>query len=218
MKKICVFIFSFIVFVPMIVQGQDSTKHFRSLTLVVGLKGPLIHLLDNNRSTYTAGIDIQFNRNIYFEFSGGLSEYSRNHELYDYKSEGGFLKAGFKYDFLKKQKKESKSITYAGIRFAGSFFEHSAENISFRESYFNNGIHSTPKESMNAFWVEIGGGIRAELGKNFMIGWDVSGAILLKKPEYEYIPPKRIAGFGKGESSFVLDFEYNIAYIIPFYR
>lgn len=218
MKKTYVFFFSCILLLPLMIQAQDSTRLINSVTLIGHLDGPLIHLLNKNRSSYAAGIDVQFRKDIYLGMSGGVFSYQRNEDYYQYESSGNFFKAGFKYDFLKRQQADSKDITFVSLRFAYASFSHDATDIRFRYNYFGEQTYSVAEEKMNAFWVEVGGGIRVELISNFMLGWNLHGAIMLNKPKYEVIPPYLIPGFGKAESSFVLGLEYNIAYIIPFTR
>jgi hypothetical protein len=93
---------------------------------------------------------------------------------------------------------------------------HSADNIAVNSGYWGNYTDgSVAKNSIKAYWIEIGMGLRAEIFKNFFMGWSFNGRIMIKKSKDIYMDPYNIPGYGNGSKKSAIGFNYSIYYRIP---
>ncbi|MDZ7743981.1 MAG: DUF6048 family protein [Bacteroidota bacterium] len=203
---------------PLLTNAQDTTARFRSLTLTADLGAAVVQFMDEYRSMYAFAADLQIRETTYAGIITGWQKVDKAGEVFDYTSSGIFVKADVKYDFLNKKDSDKTSIAYISGRLAFSAFNQEARNIVLRNTYWGDKHFELQKQNLNAIWLELGGGIRADMFRHFMLGWNLHIRVMAKKPDYYLIPPHYIPGFGGGEETVVFGFEYTLSYRIPFAR
>jgi hypothetical protein len=62
--------------------------------------------------------------------------------------------------------------------------------------------------------MEVTGGMRVELVKGLMAGWNVRGKFLLNTADFRDLAPLYVAGYGRGEKNAVFDFNLYLGYAI----
>ncbi|MCF8229718.1 MAG: DUF6048 family protein [Bacteroidales bacterium] len=215
MRKILKYTFSLLLLLPLTVSAQDSTKLFSSVTFTADLGAASIQFFDEQRTSYAFAVDMQIRKNYFVGMIGGWQQVKKAGDFFNYRSSGIFLKSDFKYDFLKKKDSDKTSIAYISGRLSYSRFNQSIEDVVLRNTYWGKETFDLQKQKLNALWLEIGGGIRADMFHNFMLGWNLHIRVMALKPDYYLIPPKYIPGFGSGEETVVFGFEYTLSYRIP---
>ena len=66
--------------------------------------------------------------------------------------------------------------------------------------------------NFTAHWAEVVGGIRVELYRGIIAGWNVRAKFLLNAKTFQDLSPAYISGYGKGDKSTAFDFNFYLCY------
>lgn len=147
--------------------------------------------------------------------------------LYNYTTSGSYLKLGVDLNTYENWY-GMNNLIYIGGRYAFSTFSQTVnssfiydsnrywEPNAFAEGIQNNGEYG----GLNASWLEVLMGIKAELFANFYLGASVRLGFLISNKEAENFPNLWIPGFNKvtDGSNFGVGYNYSITYFLPLYR
>jgi hypothetical protein len=164
-----------------------------------------------------AGLSLDFEicPNLFPVFEAGYSSMSDAIDQARYASGGSYARLGFDYNVLPlKDRSVHHSIT-AGLRYAGSLFSHSAENITIPGDYWGDLVIDSYENSLKGHWLELVGGVQAEVLPNLFLGWSVRYKILLNPGMDPRVTPLLIPGYGRGTEERGFGITYSIAYKIP---
>jgi hypothetical protein len=222
MKKISRYSFSFILifFCSSVGFSQtDSTKTTIGLRLGFDVSKLSLYLLQPERKAMEFSADMELFKNVFpsVEFGSNNIKLLKD-TLYNYYSNGSYVRIGADYNLLKPADPKDKDMFTGGIRYGYAFYTDYADSIVIKDNYWGNYHGSLPKKSMNAQWFEIAFGMKTELFKNFFIGWSLRSRILLAKSKNDIIVPYWIPGYGKGIAKANFGFNYSIFYSIPLYK
>lgn len=171
------------------------------------------------RKEVTVVADARINSNLYAAFEGGFASTPYSDTSYSYKGSGVFVTLGVDYNFLKRQYPSEKNMFYTGIRYGFSHFSYEVPSYSIKNTYWGDHLTgSLPKTNVNAHWIELVVGLKAEIFKNFFMGWNLRERILINNVKTAEMTPLVIPGFGNGSKGAVFDVQYTVSYVIPFYR
>jgi hypothetical protein len=138
---------------------------------------------------------------------------------YNYNSKGKFIRVGFDYNIYEKKGKSSNHyMLLVGLRYGIAEINYDASNISIIDTYWGNYYHkrSLPESNATLQWFEIRAGIKADIFKNFSLGWSVQAMFLTHSSGMTNFKPYSIPAFGDGANSTNFNFTYSIYYRIPF--
>lgn len=171
------------------------------------------------RKEVTVVADARINGNLYAAFETGYANTPHSDSNYTYKGNGMFVTLGVDYNFLKRQYHSERNMFYGGIRYGFSHFNYSVPTYAIRNTYWGDHLTgSIPKTNVNAHWIELVVGLKAEVLKNFFMGWNIRERILINNVKNPDMTPLTIPGFGSGSKRSAFDVQYTISYVIPFYR
>jgi hypothetical protein len=180
----------------------------------------VLPLINNTRTGFELAADIEIKPAYYLVAEYGREEVDLTGESFEYASEGFFFRAGFDYNFLQKKIPVSNyEMLFGGLRYCYASFSHTAQNIIIPDNYFGAvGPIRVEAFDLNAHWLEVTGGIKGELFRNFFIGWSFRGRVMLFRSREDVMYPYFIPGFGAGNKKARLGFNYYFSYRIPLYR
>ena len=162
-----------------------------------------------------AALDFELFPNIYPVFELGYSSMNDSLDEVSYNSGGAYARLGLDYNLLNLGDRSQHHTITAGIRYGTSVFRHNSENITVESDYWGNFHLENYENNLNGHWIELVGGINAEVAKNFFIGWSVRYKILLNPDMDPQMVPLLIPGYGKGSLNRVFGFSYSVQYKIP---
>ena len=149
--------------------------------------------------------------------------------LYNFTTNGGYLKLGVDYNTYSNWYGENNAI-YIGGRYAYANFSQTVNNYQLFNSNrywdtqdFSTGSTTPEKhDGLSAHWIEAILGTKVELFSNLYLGASVRIGILLtdKDPDTTRFNNLWIPGFNKvtDNSSFGVGYNYTISYFIPLYQ
>jgi hypothetical protein len=216
MKNISGYIFNWIVllFLVQTVNGQDTLRTYGP-RIGVDLARFVYFFTDPPETGAEASLDLEIYKNIFPVFELGYSALSDSLDDVKYASEGAYARLGLDYNVLPITDRSIHHSITLGFRYATSIFNHRAENITIPSNYWGEYHIDTYENSLNGHWLELVGGIKAEVLPNFFLGWYVRYKILLNPGMDPQVTPLMIPGYGKGTENRVFGFTYSISYKIP---
>ncbi len=221
MKKTLKYFFSLLVLLAVLVQmnAQDGMR-VRGPRISYDLGSLALLYFDPDRMVYTISVDYEMKQDLYPVIDLGYQHVKINQDNYSYTSSGMFTRIGADVNMLNYDKQvDVYEMMYVGGRYGFSLFNQEAENITVPDPYwgdFNDG--QIEKYNLHAHWISLGGGMRAEVFRNFFMGWSVFLNIKFYQSGTEEFVPYNIPGFGKGSSRATATFNYTISYRFPMQR
>ncbi|WP_185965579.1 DUF6048 family protein [Flavobacterium zepuense] len=176
--------------------------------------------------------DYRLSRKLYAAAELGNVDYKQDDVQLNYTTKGSYIKLGVDINAYENWL-DMENMIYIGFRYGFSTFSQTLNSYKVYQNssntltdettgnYFDE-VTVTPNEkygSLSAHWVEVVGGIKAEIFNNFFIGFSFRLNNLLsdKKPatfDNLYIP-----GFNRTyDGSFGVGFNYTVSYAIPLYK
>ncbi|SEK52490.1 hypothetical protein SAMN04488505_101363 [Chitinophaga rupis] len=161
--------------------------------------------------------DMRIKKDLYLAAELGFHSTSHSDSNYTYKGNGIFTTVGVDWNFLQKISNKERYMIYGGIRYGFAHLNYEAPSYTIYDSYWGDKLPgSFPKTSVNAHWVELILGLKAEVLKNFFLGWSIREKIKVSGPSKDLaFPPIVIPGFGSGTKGSQFDWQYTVSYCIP---
>jgi hypothetical protein len=226
MKHILKFTFSLVVLFSIVGNAQDSIQKFPER---YGLRiGVDLHRLSKSfydkdyRGLEIVG-DYRLTKKFYIAGELGNEEKTVDDDRLNFTTQGSYFKVGFDYNAFENWL-DMENMIYAGMRVGFSSFDHQVNSYKI---YENNGNYYgqtivAPGEKFSgqtASWVEIVGGVKAELFNNLYMGFSVRLNYLISNKEPEGFANLYIPGFNRTyDGKFGAGFNYTLSYFIPIYK
>ena len=226
MKHILKFTFSLVVLFSIAGNAQDSIQKFSErygLRVGVDLHRLSKSFYDNNYRGLEIVGDYRLTKKFYIAGELGNEEKTVDDDRLNFTTNGSYFKVGFDYNAFENWL-DMENMIYAGMRVGFSSFDHQVNSFKI---YENNGNYYgqtiiAPGEKFSgqtASWVEIVGGIKAELFNNLYMGFSVRLNYLISNKEPEGFANLYIPGFNRTyDGKFGAGFNYTLSYFIPIYK
>lgn len=137
-------------------------------------------------------------------------------QLYDigYRTQAPYYRIGMDYNMQYKNGKPN--YIYLGARLGYTSFSYSVDAPALRDPVWGDEapVHFADVPC-RALWAEAVAGVRAEIARNFYMGWSLRYRYPLQKGPITHGGPWYIPGFGAGSKA-VLGAAYNITYYFNF--
>ncbi len=216
---------------PIDTKPKDTVVHKQPYGLRVGVdlsRLALSYFQDEYTGLELVG-DYRLSHKYYLAAELGNENKTRQEDLYNFTTDGSYLKLGIDYNTYGNWYGE-QNLIYVGGRFAFSTFNQTLNNYKIYDSnrYWNastfpDGANGAQKFSgLNATWLEFVLGMKTELFANIYLGGSVRMGFLVtnKEPENNAFKNLFIPGFNKvtDGSKFGIGYNFSISYLIPFYK
>ncbi len=182
--------------------GLDLSRFALPLINDFGQTGAEFSLDTEIKLRYFPTIELGYNK---------IQDYTDNH---NYDSYGNYFRIGFNYNMINYSHRLDRNIFYVGARYGFSNFWHQADKILITNGWGTLET-SLPETQLNAHWFEGVIGMRAEIIKNFYMGYTIRVKSMISHSDYGNFTPYWIPGFGKGTETIVVGMSYSIFYAIP---
>lgn len=179
-------------------------------------------IYDDKFRGFEAVADYRLTKKIYAAGELGTVDFTIDDDQVNFTTKGSYFKIGFDYNTYENWL-DMENMIYTGVRYGFSSFSQNLNSYKIYDTntYFDEvTVYPNQKySSLTAHWVELIGGLKAEVFDNLFLGFSVRLNILLtdKKPtdfDNLYIP-----GFNRTyDGSFGVGFNYTVSYFIPLYK
>ena len=159
--------------------------------------------------------DFEIYKNIYPVVELGYNTVSESKDLFDYQAGGNYLRAGFDYNILPVKDRSVHHAITVGLRYGISQFTHKSENVFISGTYWGDYYPETYENSLKCQWLEVAGGMKAEVLPNLFLGWYIRIKFIIKLDDDPVMVPEMIPGYGNGGENRVFGISYSVSYKIP---
>ena len=226
-------IFSLLLLVSFSLSAQEKTTTDTINTIPVksdryGLRVG-VDLYRPARSIYEDGFkgfeivaDYRLSKKIYAAGEIGTIDYTIDDDQVNFTTKGSYLKIGFDYNAYENWL-DMENMIYVGVRYGFSTFSQNLNSYTIYDTsdYFDDvTIYPNTKYSgLSAHWLEVIGGIKAEIFNNLYLGFSVRLNVLLTDKKPEGFDNLYIPGFNRTyDGNFGAGINYTLSYFIPLYK
>jgi hypothetical protein len=218
MRRICVYIFSIL---ALIISSSPEAKSqdtlFIPMKINAGIEviGPVNYFINNSKLSAEGYVSVDLNQKWAAALNAGYLDYQYSQYNYSYLSKGFFIRAGGDFNMLKPKK--SLGIYWGGLslRYGLSRFEWEVPELS-QTNYWGESASSIPANTKWGHFIEASPGMRAQIFRNFSMGWSINLRMLLYTGNYNGIKPIYFPGFGNAEKRISTGFSYFLVWHIPY--
>lgn len=218
MRRIFVYFISLLL---LIISGFGQI--FAQDTLLIPLKikvgfevsGPAIYYIEKKNLNAEAYLAVDLNEKIAAYLGAGYLNYKYSQYNYSYLNNGIFIRTGAEVNLLKPEKSMGRYWVGIGLHYGLSVYN--SEYPSFqKDNYWGTESSSIAKATDWGHFIEAAPGVRAEIFKNFNIGWTISLRMLLYTSGGNNVRPIYFPGFGNGTKTFSAGLNYFIVWNITY--
>ena len=205
-------------------QVKDSIKQKESYGVRVGVD---LHRLtksfyDKNYQGLEFAGDYRITKKFYIAGELGNEEKTVDDDRFNFTTSGTYFKVGVDYNSYENWL-DMENMIFVGMRYGVSSFNHTLNTYSIYDptNYYGlTTLESGEKfEGLNASWIEIVGGLKAEVLNNLYIGFSVRLNYLVSNKKPNNFDNLFIPGFNRTyDGKFGTGFNYTLSYLIPIYK
>lgn len=170
--------------------------------------------IDPTRIGYELTADYYYKKEIYFVGEGGFGHSSVDYPDLKYTSSNYYLRFGMDKALLPRLLKNDWDAIFFGLRYGFAGVQRNAATYTVTDSLFGSTSGSIDPHHFTAHWAEVALGIRLNLYKGLMTGWNIRGKFMLNGTTFRELPPAYIGGYGKGDRSTAFDFNVYLLYAL----
>lgn len=193
---------------------KENVPLYNGTTLGVDVFGLGGKLLGGDAFSSEISVDVNLKNRFFPVLETGVASYNSDQDGVTYKqSLSPYFRIGMNYNTM--FKKKSLSHLYVGFRYAISTFNYDVKSSPINDGLWNGEIpFSYTGEKSNSQWLEVVFGIRAQVYKNFMMGWSLRYKSQFSVKENTHTTPTYIPGYGDNKPT-NFGVTYSLIYKLP---
>jgi hypothetical protein len=195
--------------------GQTETLFRPSLRVGYDVSALARRFLEPEVRSTEFWADWEWQRNWFAAIEGGLLDVSMEKPSHTYEAGGWFLRIGADYNFLDRKDAIHQDLVIASARYGIGSMNQQAPHIVISDPYWGDFVTSMPAERHLAHWLEIGGGVKTRIGRDFFMGWAIRTRFLLSQSSEGQINPLVIPGYGRPRGNTSVMLHYTLYYRLP---
>ena len=198
-------------------QSTPDAPLFNGFRLDIDVLPLLTTIFPGDALTYEAAIQANLRNKYYpvFEMGFASSQKTSTDNLY-FSGNGVFTRLGLDFRLLKAKENQQtflNNLLTGGVRLGFTHFEYDLENAIVHDSYWNETLTlNFYDQKADKVWIEFVAGIRVEIFKNVLMGWNVRSKRILGTTDTGTLQPWYIPGFGRSSTTTIWGFNYVIGY------
>ena len=207
-------------------QTKDTTKvvypERYGLRIGVDLHRLTKSLYDSNYKGLEVVADYRLTNRFYIAGEIGNEEKTVDDDRLNFTTKGTYFKVGFDYNSFENWL-DMENMIYVGMRYGLS--SHSQTRNSYKiydpSNYYGETIITSGEkfDGLSASWLEVVGGIKAELFNNLYLGFSVRLNYLVTNKQPDNFENLYIPGFNRTyDGKFGAGINYTVSYFIPIYK
>ena len=207
-------------------QKKDTTKvvypERYGLRVGVDLHRLTKSFYDDNYKGLEVVADYRLTRRYYVAGEIGNEEKTVDDDRLNFTTKGTYFKVGFDYNSFENWL-DMENMIYVGMRYGVSSFSQTRNSYKIYDStnYYGETIITSGEKfsGLNASWIEVIGGVKAELFNNLYLGFSLRLNYLVSNKRPENFDKLYIQGFNRTyDGKFGAGLNYTISYFIPIYK
>jgi hypothetical protein len=197
------------------VQAQDTIPIILKIKVGMEVSGPAIYYSDKNILNAEGYISVDLDEKRSVMFAAGYLNYKYSQYNYTYLNKGSFIRAGIDFNLLQPDKSLGKYWAGIGLRYGLSRFNSEVPSFE-KENYWGTATSSIVQKINWGHFVEVSPGVRAEIFKNFSMGWSINLRMLIYTGTGKDLRPVYFPGFGNGTKTISTGMSYFVVWNIRY--
>lgn len=193
----------------------DTIPVFQGFSVMVDAVGPGASLLGSDFFYAEAALEVNLLNRFFpvLEVGYGRTDATNEDTELHYKTAAPYFRIGANYNV--QYKKKRPGYIFAGARLAYTTFKYDVDGPSMTDPVWGGEapFRFTGVKS-NALWTELLVGVRAQIHKNFHMGWSFRYKVRLNVKDGDNASPWYIPGFGANDNTKFTG-TYDFVYYIP---
>ena len=166
--------------------------------------------------------DYRLTKKFYVAGEIGNEDKTIDDDRLNFTTNGTYFKVGFDYNSFENWL-DMENMIYVGMRYGVSSYSHTLNTYKIYDptNYYGETIITSGAKfnNLNASWVEVIGGIKAELFNNLYLGFSVRLNYLVSNKKPADFDNLFIPGYNRTyDGKFGAGFNYTLSYFIPIYK
>jgi hypothetical protein len=221
--SICFFIAGISITAQETKKEKDTVPYKDRYGLRVGLDIvlPFYTLFSDDKKGFELVGDFRLTNRIYLASELGYRDYTEQADYYNFSTKGQYIKLGVDYNAYKNWIGMENMIV-VGFRYAFSTFDQTLNQYTINADPFLPPRTETEPinyDNLNAQWVELVLGLKAEVLHNVFLGVSFRGNVMISSTEPDNFMNLYVPGFGEVSfNNMGFSFNYTLSYLIPIYR
>ena len=175
---------------------------------------PILNSSIKNKTTYEFEAHYYLKNEFYGVAEGGWGGSTVTYPDLQYTTNNSFVRLGFNKSILSRDNPEDWDMMFMGMRVGYAGIRRGEGSYTVIDSVWGSSTGTSPAKNFPAIWAELTGGMRVELLKGLMAGWNIRGKFLMNGKSFKDLAPLNIAGYGRGDKNAAFDFNIYISYAI----
>lgn len=166
--------------------------------------------------------DYRISQKFYVAGELGNENKTIDDDRFNFTTKGSYFKVGFDYNSYENWL-DMENMIFVGMRYSVSTFNQTLNTYSIYDSTNYYGLTTLDSgekfDGLNASWIEIVGGLKAEVFNNLYVGFSVRLNYLVSNKKPNNFDNLYIPGFNRTyDGNFGAGFNYTLSYMIPIYK
>ena len=179
-------------------------------------------LYDSNYKGLEVVADYRLSNRFYIAGEIGNEEKTVDDDRLNFTTKGTFFKVGFDYNSFENWL-DMENMIYVGMRYGVSSHSQTLNTYKIYDptNYYGETILTSGEkfDGLNASWLEVIGGIKAEIFNNVYLGFSVRLNYLVTNKKPDNFDNLYIPGFNRTyDGKFGVGLNYSLSYFIPIYK
>ena len=179
-------------------------------------------LYDSNYKGLEVVADYRLSNRFYIAGEIGNEEKTVDDDRLNFTTKGTYFKVGFDYNSFENWL-DMENMIYVGMRYGVSSHSQTLNTYKIYDptNYYGETILTSGEkfDGLNASWLEVIGGIKAEIFNNVYLGFSVRLNYLVTNKKPDNFDNLYIPGFNRTyDGKFGVGLNYSLSYFIPIYK
>ncbi len=166
--------------------------------------------------------DYRLSQRFYLAGELGNEDKTVDDDRFNFTTKGTYFKVGFDYNSYQNWL-DMENMIYVGMRYGVSSFNHTLNTYSIYDPTNYYGLTTLDSgekfDGLNASWIEVVAGIKAEVFSNLYVGFSVRLNYLVSNKKPDNFDNLYIPGFNRTyDGKFGTGLNYTVSYMIPLYK
>lgn len=188
------------------------------LAIGVDVFRPVLNTRISNKYTYEGEAYYYLKNEYFLAAEGGWGGSEVSYPDLAYTTTNYFARLGFNKSILYRESEHDWDMMFMGLRIAGGNVSRSPGTYIVTDSLWGSMSGVSPAKNFKVIWTEITLGMRVELVRGLLAGWNLRGKFLMNGKSFRDLQPLHIAGYGKGDKGSVFDMNVYLDYAIRWGR
>jgi hypothetical protein len=197
------------------VHAQDTILIPLKIKVGLEVSSPVTYFIEKKNLNAEGYIAADINEKVSVVFGAGYLNFKYSQYNYEYLNKGIFIRPGVDFNLLKPEKSLGKYWAGIGLRYGLSLFNSEVPSFQ-QENYWGTTSSSIARKTNWGHFIEVSPGVRAEIFRNFSMGWTISMRMLLYTGTGKELRPIYFPGFGNGGKTISTGLNYFIVWNIPY--